>query len=643
MKRSLAGLVVILIISLIGLILALQGWRSRFPGFDLVLDIDNAHALVSGDKIPDRGVLVSYASHSPPGTAWLMAPGVLLFKDPRLFDYVGAGALYIATLVGIFLLARLCFGNGCALLAVVLFGLSEFGLNQASSLWHKHPLSFFYVWTVYWTIQWVRKRDARYLAAAVVMWAAGMYAFMEVAPAVFVFPVAWYLYRPPLRVLPIVVSGILSLAIWYPYLRFEQGRGFADVKSQVQRKGILPANYRATWCDPGLTVRDMAGTPTLLFGEKSAPAFDEPQDFKGRIMSRYIYPALGRREFIISGLSSNFDHATTTYAGIGGLLTLLSFIGLIAVCAYGGSLSAKSIELAKAWLPRFGIALIAVGLLFNEFVIARYLSAHGVLQASTVSSIRWLQTISILSGIVFLTQRAGIGNLLKQISARAHATSSPEHARLLVLSLIIPWAFLLALVEDTTHLERFWWLWSVQVVILSASITYVLPRFKTPRVLVAVAGLLVVIAIADNSVARARLQAWHETGWAGNDPDEVQAVDYLASRVTGKNHAAIGYQMYIWTFMAAFNAADSRYKVGADFDLLLKDRHGISNVNRCAEGISPVDEFRVVETRPSWSTQDPRGKGYFDVPQDKSYRLLRQFGIYQILQRDPALTSAASK
>src|SRR5262249_21768517 len=153
----------------------------------------------------------------------------------------------IATLVGIFLLARTCFGTGCAALAVAVFGLSELGLSEAVSLWHKHPLPFFYVWTVYCTLQWVRKQDARYLGAALVILAAGMYSFLELAPGLFLFPVAWFFYHPPLRIRPILVAGILSLAIWYPYLRFEYTRDFADVKSQVMRKGMLPKNYRETW------------------------------------------------------------------------------------------------------------------------------------------------------------------------------------------------------------------------------------------------------------------------------------------------------------------------------------------------------------------------------------------------------------
>ena len=60
------------------------------PFFDMLLAIDGAHELVARGQIPDRGSLTSYASHNPPGGAWLMAPGLFLFTDPRLFEYAGA-------------------------------------------------------------------------------------------------------------------------------------------------------------------------------------------------------------------------------------------------------------------------------------------------------------------------------------------------------------------------------------------------------------------------------------------------------------------------------------------------------------------------------------------------------------------------
>src|SRR5436190_7317484 len=61
---------------------------------------------------------------------------------------------------------------------------------------------------------------------------------------------------------------------------------------------------------------------------------------------------------------------------------------------------------------------------------------------------------------------------------------------------------------------------------------------------------------------------------------------------------SIGYEIDTSKFMAAFNNIDSRYKVGADLDLLFKYRHGIINKDRCAEGFQPTDRYRIVQIAP---------------------------------------------
>src|SRR4030095_1433486 len=100
------GKLALVLLAIVGIALALQGWRSRIPFIDLLVAIDSADELAAGQRIPDRGALSSYTSYNPPGPAWLIAPGLLLFDDPRLLQYVGSITLYLGTLFGIFLLAR---------------------------------------------------------------------------------------------------------------------------------------------------------------------------------------------------------------------------------------------------------------------------------------------------------------------------------------------------------------------------------------------------------------------------------------------------------------------------------------------------------------------------------------------------------
>src|SRR4029077_14594679 len=181
--------------------------------------------------------------------AWIVVPGAALFSDSRVFDVPGNAILHLGTLCGIFLLARACFGARCARLSVLLYGVSKIGLTFAGSFGPRgHP--FFYVWMAYWTCCWVARQDARYLAAALVTWLAGMYAFMGLAPAVFMLRAVWVVFRPPVRVPAVAVAGAIGLLMWYPYLRFEATRGFADIRSQVLVQSIAPENYADALCDP---------------------------------------------------------------------------------------------------------------------------------------------------------------------------------------------------------------------------------------------------------------------------------------------------------------------------------------------------------------------------------------------------------
>jgi hypothetical protein len=236
-KRALTReLLVVLLIGTLGLALAFQGWRSRVPDSYWGPPFDAAQALLRHGWIRTaarRPVLLPRTA----GFAWVALPGMVMSSDPRLFNVPGGALLHLATLLGIVLLARACFGSRCAILAALLYGLSEPGLIIAGSHEpHGHPWT--YVWMVYWTCWWIAGRDSRYLAAALVTWLAGMYLYMEVAPGLLILPVIWALYRPPVRARSLVVAGTLGLLMWFLGLRLEAARSFGDIKSQVLRQDI---------------------------------------------------------------------------------------------------------------------------------------------------------------------------------------------------------------------------------------------------------------------------------------------------------------------------------------------------------------------------------------------------------------------
>lgn len=636
-RRNTAGcILVVLVVTATGLLFALQGWRTHIPTFDLLLDIDSARELITNGRLPDRGTLTSYGSYAPPGTAWLMVPGELLFTDPRLYEYPGSAILYFGTLVGVFLLARAYFGVGCALLAVAIYGLSWLGLGNAAGLWPRgHP--FFYVWMVYWTTRWVMWRKTTYLAAAIVTFAAGMYVFMEIAPAIFILPTVWLFYRPPLKFRPLLLGTILALAVWYPYLRFESTRNFVDLRSQVLRDSNRPANYKDSWCNPNLNLVNLEGTaaPSNIDSDQALKVTDNVWT---KVL-RLLMPLWEQRNVVAAGFFSNFQ-LNAHIPGISIALALLVLTSLIVLSVSVTSTGAAEVIVRRwhFWLSRVAVSMILFGVLWNEFIIARYLSLDGILEASTILRIRWEQGIAVLIGITLLVLRSRIIVVVDHLVHRvvtpagvgAQTTQRPD-ARLLVLNLIIPWLILLLIVEDANRMARLWWLWPLQVIVLAASVTYVLSLLRAPRLFTWVGSLSLIVMLLGTPSMLLRIEAGLRTGWAGSDSEEVRVVDYVVSRLKGRNQTAIGYQIFIWRFNATYNAVDPRYKVGADLDLLFKDRHGVSNTNRCAEGVSPDDEFRIVQTRPTW--KDPAGKGYFNISLDRSFILLRQFGPYQVFTR----------
>jgi hypothetical protein len=290
----------------IGLVLTLQGWKARIPYIDMVAPMDNARRLVTLGDIPRWGHVNSLESYSPPGTAWLLLPGVSCVKDPRLFEYFGAGFLHLGTLVGLFLLARSLFGLRCAIMASVLYGLSELGLYYAGSLWPKgHP--FFYVWTLYLISQWTIQKDSRYLGAAIFLLAIGTYVHLELLPLLFIVPAVWAIYHPPLRPLPVLIGMIVGVAIWFPYLTFESSRGFSDITSQLFMKNGLPIDTRVPWCDPKVS---------LARWRPDIPIVNQP---KGRRITN-----------LEKGLAGNFER-TLPLPGISFVLLGLVLGGLVAI------------------------------------------------------------------------------------------------------------------------------------------------------------------------------------------------------------------------------------------------------------------------------------------------------------------------
>jgi hypothetical protein len=591
----------------LGLALAWQGWRWRMPYMkDWAVDVAAARAFAAHGTIPDRGNVTTYLSYAPPGAAWLFVPGVAMFRDLRLTYLPASALLQFGALAGIFFLARRYFGHRVATLAAVAYALSLPALDLAGGPSPRgQPL--FFVAMIYCICRWVDEKDARFLAAALLIWAAGMYVFLTLAPAIFVVPAVWLLWRPPVRLRPLVFAGILILLIWFPYLRFEAGRSFADVRSQVLRHPL--ANPRAdpkAWCDPSLMP-----APRSAAGGEVRPG-----------LWQILTARLGA---IGSGLASNFLGAVPG-------TSLLLFLGTLAglwLCL-------------RAWLPppspRGSTAwTLAVTFLFAAFVVLRFhqsprsiaflrrligsdLSGHlSALPRYVLVGSEWLIVAGAILALLFVfwPTRGQVGTIFKSLAARFHPQRDP---RPLAISLLVPWIILLC-IEEPVRVDRLLWLGALQLIFLAA---IVVTAAEGRRILRWACPAAMVVLVAANPIALERIKSWGQTGWSGEDAPEVQAADFLANRIhaAGKDSTRIGYSMPL---IAAGPQSDVTDADITNIDLFLT-WSGITNSDHCAEGQSPDDEYRVVDT----TNPGP----YFNVPSSGRLILLQRFGNLGVFERE---------
>ena len=523
-----------------------------------------------------------------------------------------------------FFLADICLGRQCAQFSVILYGLSEIGLQVAGAfeLSTRHPIQFFYVWMVYWTVQWVRQKDARYVAAAIVTWAIGLNVFLEMAPGIFILPLVWIYDRPPIRIRPLLIAAVLIGAVWYPYLHFEVGRDFVDLRSQIQRKVILPASFEQSWCQSDLAPAHWHLDSTTINAET-----DQASTRNQTTLSKAQSFVLKRARVILN---------TLQMPRMSLVVIPLSLLALALLCVQGFFsrliLNSDAESLWSSRLKRFATIMILGGLFMNEFIIGRVLGLDRTPCPSTLSTIRKCELALVLAGIALMALRDVIISSFKKLTInKPEGINNASEAAVLVISLLIPLVILCSLVEDADHPFRFWWLWPVEVVILASITTHWPLKLGIPRSWTLIGSGMLIVFAASNSLLLSRANSWMTAGWSGDDHEGVRVVDYAATKVKsdGSDQAAIGYDLFIDRWYATYNAADSRYKVGAQLDLFFRYRYGILNTSHCAEGTSRDDAYRIVQTR----ILIPWESDHINVALDPRFQVMQKLDSYQFLQR----------
>jgi hypothetical protein len=617
----------VLLVAAISVALTMQGWKSRVIAFDLLTYVYGVRNFLETGIPLQHGDTGSYGSYKPPGTAWLMLPSTLLFSDPRLSEYMGTALLHLVTLLALFFLARRYFGLWAGILGVVLYGFSEQGIFLAGSLWPNGRPDF-YILIILFSSLWVLRRDGRFLALSLGVWGLGMLVDMGITPVFFIIPALWLYYRPPVRIAPLLITAVVVLAAWSPYLTFEAPRRFVDIRSQLLQQSIFPINYKEAWCDPSRTILSLEDKEGQLLDGTAGT-----ENASGGGVGFFRTAGIGVEKALY-----NFK-PVAPIPGAPQLLLLLTLASL-AVLSVPGAQPSNPHRIERPNFRLGGVALAGLGLillgLLSLLALVLLAGVSHPLGLSIRPLLSKLPKLLLATGPVLLLLPWFLSFLnygLSRLGIHIQTEDQAEKTRLLVICLLVPW-FLLMLLAEPGKPERFMWLLPMQALFLAALVVCIFPRLSIPRGIVWVSGAALILIFSWNASMISRVQAWAQDGWAGPDAEEIKVVDAVAARLQadGRNQASIGYQTFIYPFMANYHIANPIYKVGAEFDMLFYYRHGIVNTNRCAEGLSPEDEYLIVQTRPKPPEWAPRD--YFDFSIGSQFQLVDEIESYRLWKRE---------
>jgi hypothetical protein len=625
-------IVATLLLAIVGTMLAWQGWRQRMPTIDLVPHYLDALAFVREGIVPSRGTVGSSGAYNPPGSTWLIVPGVLATNDPRLAEFFASSLAYGLTVIGIYLLARSSFSRGTAILAASIFACSEVGLFVASTVWPRAPVQPFVVWMIYWLRRWAVDREGLGLAIALAIYGSGMYVFMEIAPLVLLIPLSWYLYSPPVYKRALGIAAVVLVAVWSPYLAYEAGHDYRDLRSIVLRTDVRRANAVSRqdqpWCDPRLVVVNDRGE--RLRSSLEMPSTALPDSTSGRVAETAVNVLLRVRGAVANAVLGLVGRTSVAGTAPSVLVGTALVIALIAVgLSHDGRLQsavAGRIPLARARAV-VGLAVGAFALLVPSIAVPLF-SPDGLIEPETDAALQTLQLLLLVTATLVTLA----GPILKAVWHFVSALPSNGAARgqFLLMALLVPLAALLVIVEPGRS-DRMWWLWPL-VTIFLASLILDLVRTATALGRIAGVGLAILIFAFTGAteITSAKAHSWRTNGWEGADGDDMRAAEYIASRVHPGNEARIGYHLPFFEGIPALATIDRRFKVGAEFDLVLAYRFRIANESRCAEGFGPDDEYRL-----AWesSRSTPHGMYRALAAPGSAFHQVRRFGGTELFER----------
>jgi hypothetical protein len=212
---------------------------SYYWGADMTAVIRVVEQFSKDGVFPVRGILSSVAAYNMPGLVWLLLPASLIFSDPSFIAIATAIPLNLLAAFILFKLASRLMHRNLAFACMITYCLSPLTFESSRSLWAQHYLGAFYIFIAYFLTKWAIDRKAWYGATAIVFI---VYATMVHFSALVLFSAwafVWLLWNPPIRFSRMLFALLISTILLTPYLFFEMGRDFQDLKAFVTGKSLL--------------------------------------------------------------------------------------------------------------------------------------------------------------------------------------------------------------------------------------------------------------------------------------------------------------------------------------------------------------------------------------------------------------------
>lgn len=220
------------------LFLALAVNVAKIPSYPVKFDQAQVLYLTRGAftdvGFPTHGILNSLKAYNPPFFVWLYIFPMAVTDDPSQVLILPAVVLHAASMVILFSLGRRYIGPKAGLVAAAVYALTPQGLYFGHSSWAQGLLPSFYLLFLFCVSRWLLEGKGWYAAPTLFLaaWTTGIHWAGALTLGVLI--ILSLCLRGVPKVTPVLVGAVLSLLIWAPYLGFEKGRSFSDLRALLE-------------------------------------------------------------------------------------------------------------------------------------------------------------------------------------------------------------------------------------------------------------------------------------------------------------------------------------------------------------------------------------------------------------------------